>query len=198
MLKSSALLTSIVLSTTGVLGHVPQPVSQLSPETPIAQTQSNSNSYSPLAQRINIPPPEEVSYELYSNSRYHFSVLYPNNILVPLPPPTNNDGREFISPNESIEMVAFGAHNSLDQTLEGMYNEALNAENLDVTYQRLEENWFIVSGYQGDTVVYTKVIFDERENVTDILTLDIRYDKALQPEFDRVVAEISNSFTSYQ
>jgi hypothetical protein len=60
-----------------------------------------------------------------------------------------------------------------------------------VTYDYFGDDEFILSGYDAnDQVFYIRVLL--RHN--DFLVLDITYDRALQPEFDAMVAEISDSF----
>lgn len=134
-----------------------------------------------------------VQYETYYNSRFDYAVKYPSNIVTPQPPPTNNDGREFVSPDRDIEMAVYGRH-QLNQSLNELYREALQRQRQlgsNVTYDYLGRNEFIISGYdRTGEVFYQKTLL----HYNDFLTLDLNYERSLQPEFDSVVAEISNSF----
>lgn len=140
-----------------------------------------------------IPAPENVNYERYYNSRFDYSVIYPVDLLEIQEAPTNNDGRRFVSPNNRIEMVVYGSHNSLDRNLDELYQEYLGRDDTEteITYRDRGENWFVVSGYDnnGDEVFYNKVVLQDGV----IITLELRYDTALQPEFDAIVADISRS-----
>ncbi|MEB3828217.1 hypothetical protein [Phormidium sp. CCY1219] len=146
-------------------------------------------------------PPEiskedRVRYETYYNDRFNYSVDYPENMLIPQGEPTNGDGQEFVSESGNIEMMVYGYHDIFDKTLEDLYRqtirEGMEGEpgNLEVTYQRLGDNWFVVSGYQNGQVFYHKRIRSDG----DIKVLEIQYDRSLQPQFDRIVADIANSF----
>ncbi len=139
---------------------------------------------------IDIPNEANVLYETYANYRFDFSLVYPENIVSMESAPTNNDGRTFTSPNENIVIKAYGAHNISDNTISDLYRDTLSRVDGNVTYERQEDNWFVISGYEGDRVFYIKEIIAH----DDILTLDIRYDRNLQNRFDPVVATISNSF----
>lgn len=56
--------------------------------------------------------PKKLEWERYTNSRYGFSIDYPANWQLG-EAPANNDGREFISPDESITCRAYGFQNAL-------------------------------------------------------------------------------------
>lgn len=144
---------------------------------------------------MQIPQSRNVEYDRYQNWRFNFSFIYPENFVEPQAPPTNNDGREFVSEDGLIRIVGYGSHFLGYDSLDEAYREATQdrpANNRDrvVTYQTRGENWFVVSGYDGDMVFYTKKVF----NNDKFKTLDIRYDRDLQPEFDAIVREISRSF----
>lgn len=147
---------------------------------------------SPIEYAINIPPPENIDYDTYYNNRFEYVVKYPETLLNKQPPPQNNDGRSFISPEGSIEMRVSGAHNIPKKTFSEIYQEQLQAYQQEsrVTYQAQQDNWFVISGYRDGTVFYRKIIFYN----DDVLELTLTYDRTLQPEFDPIVAEISRSF----
>lgn len=138
-----------------------------------------------------IPEPENINYERYNNSRFDYSVLYPVDLLEIQEAPTNNDGRRFVSPDNRIVMLVYGAYNSLNRNLDELYQEYRDDTETEITYRDRAENWFVVSGYDnnGSEVFYNKVILKE----SVIVTLELRYDKALQPKFDPIVTDISRS-----
>jgi hypothetical protein len=148
----------------------------------------------PIAQASEIPRVENVKYERYHNSRFNYSLLYPTNILVKQQAPENDDGRTFNSPDRKIIMKVFGSHNAFNKTIQNLYREELNQPNQTVTYKRLADNWFVISGYENNRVFYNKTMLHEG----NVLTLSIHYDKSLQPKFDPVVAAISRSFKASQ
>lgn len=166
-----------------------QPVSPEPPNT----AKYNANQFICSNTEIGRTIPQEVTYERYSNDRFNYSVLYPDNVVTPQDSPTNRDGRDFRSPDGRITMQVYGVNNSLSQTLEERYQVALQADdNRNITYQALEDNFFVISGYEENDVIYQKTLLDNH----NFKTLEIRYDRSFQPEFDPIVAEIANSFSS--
>jgi hypothetical protein len=132
-------------------------------------------------------------YEIYQNGRFNFQVKYPTDILTPLSPPTNNDGRVFVSPTRDIRMVVYGRH-QIDQSLEAYYQSQLQSANLrgaEVTYTYQNDDEYVISGYEPSGEVFYRRTLLRNEN---FLVLGFSYDRALQTEFDTVVAEIANSF----
>jgi len=145
------------------------------------------------AEHIDIAQGEETQYETYYNGRFDFSIQYPSNLLIPQSPPTNNDGRVFVSSERNIRMVVYGRH-QVDQSLEGFYLSSLqfhDQQGAEVTYVFRNEEEFVISGYDSDgNVFYDKVLLRHG----DFLTLSFTYDRSLQPELDSVVTDVSNSF----
>jgi hypothetical protein len=157
---------------------------------PIAQRDRRDNNA-----EVTIPPERYIEYDRYFNPRFEFSLAYPENLVSPQAPPQNNDGRTFVSPEGDIEIKAFGYHNSLNQPLSAAYQRAARSHTQehptrDVTYKTRGENWFVVSGYQGNDIFYTKTILRDGK----YKVLSIRYDLSLKPKFDPIVAEIAQSF----
>jgi hypothetical protein len=146
----------------------------------------------PVEYAIHIPAEENVDYDTYYNNRFEYVVKYPENLLDQLPPPQNNDGRSFVSPQGSINMAVSGSHNVPQRNLNEIYQNRLQAyqEAGRVTYKTQQDNWFVISGYKDGNVFYTKTFLYNN----DVLELRLNYDRSLQPEFDAIVAQISNSF----
>jgi hypothetical protein len=146
----------------------------------------------PVEYAINIPRAEDIDYDTYYNNRFEYVVKYPENLLNKQPPPQNNDGRSFVSPEGSIKMRVSGSHNVPERTFSEIYQQQLQAYQQEsrVTYQTKQDNWFVISGYRDGNVFYKKTIFYN----DDVLDLTLTYDRTLQPEFDPIVAEISRSF----
>jgi hypothetical protein len=145
---------------------------------------------------IAVPPPEEIAYETYYNSRFNYAVKYPIDLLVPQGEAQNGDGQSFISEDNQIVMSVYGTHHSLQGSLDRWYREATRgSDRREVTYKTRRDNWFVVSGYDDGFVFYQKVV-EEREEGGVFKVLELRYRRSLQPQFDPVVAEIANSFTS--
>ncbi|MBV6623216.1 MAG: GerMN domain-containing protein [Rivularia sp. (in: Bacteria)] len=161
-----------------------------------AQVSANSTTSATykVAQAVDVPQPRNVNYERYYNDRFNFSIFYPGELLNKQDAPQNNDGRTFVSPDRNIVMKVFGRYNIQDENIESLYNQQFNQTNKEVTYKSLGDDYFVVSGYENNQVFYNKVLFSNNR----ILHLNIDYNKSLQPEFDSIVREISNSFRGYE
>jgi hypothetical protein len=182
-MKNFSIFGSLVLLTTGISNYTSD---RASVSATVVTTQ--------VTQAVEIPKPVNADYERYCNDRFNFSILYPDGLLNTQDAPQNNDGRTFISSDRNIVMKVFGRYNVQNKDIETLYRQQLNQTNRKITYNTLGEDYFVVSGYENNQLFYDKVMFDNNR----ILNLNIDYNKSLQPEFDPIVAEISNSFRGYE
>lgn len=137
----------------------------------------------------------QEKYSTYNNARFSYSVSYPTGLLIPQGEADNGDGQKFLSRDGRAEMLVYGSNNALDQSLRDIYNEQLREgegerSKKTVTYKVLRDDWFVVSGREGDRVFYQKTIF--RGGV--FKTFRIEYDKALAGVFDKVTKRVAASF----
>ncbi|MGL5962039.1 MAG: hypothetical protein ACRCZ0_08810 [Cetobacterium sp.] len=114
-----------------------------------------------------------VLYREYVNERFGFLLEYPAEVLFMQPPPTNGDGRTFISEDQESEMFAFGTYSLLTSSSDEIessptkkivkddYYYALAGEysKAKVTYKRLNEadGWYVISGIMNEKIFYKKV-----------------------------------------
>lgn len=134
----------------------------------------------------------DLQYNTYANTRFDYTIKYPLNILIPQGESANGDGQKFISPIGQAVLTIWGEHNALGESLKSRYNESLNKISGSITYKAQKDNWFVISGYQGDKIFYQKTIF----NNDIIKTFTITYSKGHRQLFDPIVKEISSSFGS--
>ena len=133
----------------------------------------------------------EVRYGTYFNGRFNYAVAVPLSHLQPQGE-TNGDGQVFASPGGE-ELRVFGSYTVLGDSLEGAYAlYAQDAPDRQVTYKVKRDDWFVVSGFEGDTVFYTKLMAHPGNGA--FLTLTLRYDRSLKPTFDPITEEVSRSF----
>lgn len=134
-------------------------------------------------------------YSTYSNGRFSYSISYPTDLFIPQGEADNGDGQKFLSRDGRSEMIVYGS-NALDQSLRDLYNEQLRRDQgadpskKNVTYKVLRDNWFVISGYEGDRVFYQKTIL--RRGV--FKTFRIEYDKLLADVFDQATKRVAASF----
>lgn len=132
-----------------------------------------------------------VTYTRYINTRYGFSIPYPSELLVPQPPPGNNDGREFLSHDKRARMSAWGTFNIMEETLVGRMASEKSDPGRTVTYEAIEDDWFVISGYVDGWIFYQRTYL-----VDDIFyTFYIVYDRNLAEMFDPITAHISGEFS---
>ncbi len=143
-------------------------------------------------------------YEKYSNGRFGFSVNYPVGYLVPGPEPTNGDGLSFTSPDGRASLVVYGSHFafyggqalSYGETDIDDYYQARLKELPDPTYHvlRREQGWFVISGYDENTVYYEKIFNNE---LCINAVLELRFPEDQRDTYEPLVTEISHSFTCF-
>ena len=132
-----------------------------------------------------------VRYTRYVNTRYGFSIPYPSELLIPQPPPGNNDGRTFLSRDTSVHMSAWGTYNVMMETLAGRMALEKNDPDRTVTYEAMEHDWFVISGFANGRIFYMRTYL-----VDDIFyTFLIVYDEALSDTYNSITAHISGEFS---
>jgi hypothetical protein len=133
------------------------------------------------------------NYRTYHNARFDYSISYPANILVPQGEAENGDGQKFLSRDERAEMLVYGSHNSLDQSLRQVYeSETSRTEhpNRRVTYQVQRRDWFVVSGIEGGRIFYQKTFL--KKGV--FKTFRLEYEESAKQTFDPITTRIAGSF----
>jgi hypothetical protein len=135
-------------------------------------------------------------YDTYHNERFDYSIDYPKEILFPQGESDNGDGQKFLSKDADVSLIVYGSNNALNQSLEEVYREESRggtAENPKkvVTYKVLEDNWFVVSGYNSGRIFYQKTIFHD-----DVLkTFVLEYDESEKERYDPIAKRLEKSFT---
>ena len=122
----------------------------------------------------------------YCNSRFGFCVEYPSEFGSE-PAPDNNDGRVFFDRN-GFRMTAAGINNVTDETLKSEIEVFLDRFDT-VTYRKLGNNWYALSGYKGEDIIYIK----SWVGAGSINHLYLQYPSALKADYDYVVKRIVKS-----
>lgn len=146
-------------------------------------------------------PAPAAGFERYHNARFGYAVDYPLAHFAPGPEPENRDGLVFLSSDGRASLHVVGSHGAFygnqvhygsEIDVEAFY-AARVAELPGVTYQTVSpsEGWFVISGYDGDTIYYEKRFANERcSNVS----LELRYPVAQRETYDALTSDISRSF----
>jgi len=139
------------------------------------------------------PPSEQTdsfTYKTYTNSRFGFTVEYPATFTEDTPP-SNNDGRKFY--NEEATIIASGSHINIieeNETIETYYNRKIESVSSPIAYQRLGDDWYVISYTEGDQIFYLKSIIGD-----DIISnLSISYPANKKDYYDPMVTRIADNF----
>ncbi len=134
------------------------------------------------------------NYRSYHNVRFDYSISYPANILIPQGEAANGDGQKFLSRDGRTEMLVYGSHNSLNQSLQQVYEEETSRTsehpNRVITYQVLRRDWFALSGIEDGRIFYQKTLL--RNGI--FKTFRIEYDENDQHFFNAITTKIAGSF----
>lgn len=138
---------------------------------------------------------KEMVYMTYVNARYQFEVKYPKDLLKPSPPPDNNDGRSFDSTNKLIHISVGGSYNALMHTWkEEFQSEIDDFKDVQITYKIFKKNYFVISGYQGNKVIYYKELKVTEDGGDVFLSFYAEYPKKEKETWDSIIATCANSF----
>ena len=138
------------------------------------------------------------NWRTYQNDRYGTTIDYPD-IFKAEPPPDNDDGRRFKSA-DGAEFAVFASYGALDFDLAGYQKYIL--EKLDpgeaVTYQAHGDNWFVISGSEGDGIFYERYMLSHGKEMAEgfVEGFVMSYPAALKQTYDPIVARMAKSFRS--
>lgn len=123
--------------------------------TTVGNTQKNNNK-------------SGILFEKYCNERFDYCVDFPKELIFPQPESYNGDGRVFKNKQGEDILTVFGRNNSdpdggnisLEQQYEDDSRDILNEYKGKqvVTYQKLGNNFFVLSGYRNGKIFYQKTI----------------------------------------
>lgn len=125
-------------------------------------------------------------YVRYTNVRFGFSFAYPADVFsAPEPPPVNNDGAVFKTPDGRALVGGAASFNALFETIDSLWKEAMEeAGEKNVTYRRRAASWFVISG----TDPTGRVFYRRTELRKDIIfSLWFEYREADKKRFDPIV-----------
>jgi hypothetical protein len=134
----------------------------------------------------------------YHNDRYGTTIDYPDSFKAE-PPPDNNDGRRFKSA-DGAEFAVFASYGALDFDLAGYQKYILEklGPGKAVTYQAHGEDWFVISGTEGDGIFYERYMLSHGKEMAEgfVEGFVMSYPAALKPIYDPIVARMAKSFRS--
>ncbi len=131
----------------------------------------------------------QQGYTKYCNARYGFCVEYPVTFGME-PAPTNNDGRVFYD-RDGFSMRVYGSYNALEHSFHDEMKEEAQAFDI-ITYKAAKNNWYVLSGYKDNTIIYIKTYMSRDREI--FYHLRISYPAKYKTEYNKIVAKVSKSF----
>ena len=130
-------------------------------------------------------------YVLYMNPRFNFNLLIPKSFETN-PPPENGDGQSFSSQRRETTILAYGGYNVDNNSLTQQMNAIISYNpKCNFTYKYVKNDFFILSGIEGNEILYIKSIYNRAEN--SFISVHIRYPLARKDEMNDIVTTISQS-----
>jgi hypothetical protein len=142
--------------------------------------------------------PGASNWRSYQNDRYGTTIDYPG-FLKAEPPPDNDDGRRFKSA-DGAAFAVFASYGALDFDLAGYQKYILEklGPGKAVTYQAHGEDWFVISGTEGDGIFYERYMLSHGKEKAEgfVQGFVMSYPARLKQFYDPIVARMAKSFRS--
>jgi hypothetical protein len=103
------------------------------------------------------------------------------------PPPENDDGRSFRSPNGRAQIIVSGSFALGETIADKMASEPENGET--ITYKKRGPDWVVSSGTKGDRIFYQKSILTCHDTIWNDLWIE--YPEAEKHNYDALVTHVS-------
>jgi hypothetical protein len=125
----------------------------------------------------------------YVNPRFGTTITFPDAVFTNQDPaPENGDGARWRAA-DGAELAVWGQNNVFNSTPESLADEVAAAIG-KVTYRKIGARWMVVSGYDGDIVVYHRA---EIGSDDVIHSMELRYPANLSKHYDVLAGKIADS-----
>jgi hypothetical protein len=136
----------------------------------------------------------QSSYLNYCNTRFNYCITYPEAKLNQQPESQNGDGRVFLSKKGTAKVTVW-ASNAMDVMEPDLGFKSVyigSAYSKDIRYEVVKKDWFIISGYTEDGLIfYQKTIL--KNGV--IATVLLEYPNEERKDWDKECGKIAGSLT---
>jgi serine/threonine-protein kinase len=129
-------------------------------------------------------------YRTYVNERFGTTADVPADWKAD-PPPENNDGLRFHSPDERASLTVYGGLNSSDSVEDAMRDYETPGKDETITYRHRERRAVVVSGIRGDTIFYSRHVLSCGDQIWNSIHLE--YPAAEKDAYDALVTHVSRS-----
>jgi hypothetical protein len=138
---------------------------------------------------------DELRYTTYHNDRFGTTIDYPPEIFpVRERAPVNDDGRAFDSADKKARFVTNGAWNTEDDAIEDLFateQKFLVDDGVKVTYAKVGDDWFVVTGVKGDEIYYERFLLSYQNQI--INKFHIEYAASKRALYDPIVSRMARS-----
>ncbi len=144
-----------------------------------------------------VPVIADTSYDSYLNSRFGYAIAYPKNIFFPQPESDYGDGCIFLNSRQQEVLRVFGRYNLSESgppvTLAKQYRQDIAAaakQHKTIEYKKLGNTFYVLSGYQGNTIFYQKTILLNGALAFAMM----QYPQTEKDQYHRLVTRVFASF----
>jgi len=107
----------------------------------------------------------------------------------------NGDGQIFLTKDGRVQITVSGSNNVLSKKLGDEFDNAIMALKQEmpsavIGYTRLKDYWYVISGFRGENIFYTKKFLANDE----FITIEITYPEAERAKWDKLVAKLASDF----
>lgn len=131
------------------------------------------------------------NYVRYYNARFGFSVEVPRD-FIPQPPPTNNDGRVFLSEDGRAEIRVSAIFNITNQTLSDIRAELNKEAKGQITFLGEGESWVAATWIENEWIYYKKRFITR--NGKTLSTLSFTYPIGQRDTYDLITEHLEKTF----
>jgi hypothetical protein len=140
-----------------------------------------------------------ADWQVYKNHEHQFTIDYPAGLFTQRGPAEGGDGVTFTSPNDSLVLSIYGFQNGDELPIKTVRDIIVeNYSDRDITYQRLKDDWFVLSGYE--MINNQRMIFYHRiagnSDGTRFAVFEFTWPEKDRQAIDPLITRMSRSLTS--
>lgn len=142
---------------------------------------------------------EDTDYQTYSHQSLQFELKYPGKMLFPEKEDGQDAGRTFHSSDKKVSMKVWSKILESGVTWDKEFQNILDSLNsTKVTYKVLGKNFFVISGYQGDRIIYYKETFIPGDQNQNILVFEMIFPKNDKDTWNPILISCVDSLKTTQ
>jgi hypothetical protein len=142
---------------------------------------------------------ENTKYDLYQNEKFGFEMLFPKELGQTNLGPENSSGDYLISKDQQTHLSVWAKDNVPVLQWKDEYNQALlSLQDTQITYKLFKKNFFVISGFRGNQVIYWKEQPIYSSNKSFCLIFSMVFPVAEKKKWDPILTNCVNSIKKIQ